>query len=329
MPVTDIRIRLAGPRRRDGRCLHPLRQMRRGLPGHRRRRARSRGARKSRERHRRHHRHPAPRRRQRSGAQLGERLRAFGRMHQGLRLRRQSALPRSTWRGSPWRGQGRRGGAAPQRRRRLSQSGARRQSDFAAAARRCAARAAWAKRKRGRRRPRRRTSCSIPAATCSRRRISRCSRSTSWMRSASAIRVMGGPTHCCGIRADCAPATSRPSGRVRREHASTSWRTARPGRCVSWCPSCHVQFTETTLPTAGEDARRKAVRDDAVHDVPAQAISTGCGRCCASAVPMRIALHRHPGIHGVVEAAEDILRAVPGIEIVDLHQPAVGLQATT
>jgi hypothetical protein len=44
-------------------------------------------------------------------------------------------------------------------------------------------------------------------------------------------------------------------------------------------------------------------------------------------VPMRIALHKHPGIRGVVEAAEDILRAVPGIEIVDLQQPAVGLQA--
>ncbi len=44
-------------------------------------------------------------------------------------------------------------------------------------------------------------------------------------------------------------------------------------------------------------------------------------------VPMRIALHRHPGIRGVVEAAEDILRAVPGIELVDLHQPAVGLQS--
>jgi len=44
-------------------------------------------------------------------------------------------------------------------------------------------------------------------------------------------------------------------------------------------------------------------------------------------VPMRIALHRHPGIRGVVEAAQAILRAVPGIEIVDLAQPAVGLQA--
>jgi hypothetical protein len=42
---------------------------------------------------------------------------------------------------------------------------------------------------------------------------------------------------------------------------------------------------------------------------------------------MRVALHRHPGIKGVVEAAEDILRAVPGVELVDLKQPAVGLMS--
>ena len=41
-------------------------------------------------------------------------------------------------------------------------------------------------------------------------------------------------------------------------------------------------------------------------------------------VPMRMALHKHPGVHGVVEAAEDILRAVPGVELVDLQQPAIG-----
>jgi hypothetical protein len=44
-------------------------------------------------------------------------------------------------------------------------------------------------------------------------------------------------------------------------------------------------------------------------------------------VEMRIALHRHPGVAGVVEAAEEILRAVPGIELVDLGQPAVGLMS--
>ena len=44
-------------------------------------------------------------------------------------------------------------------------------------------------------------------------------------------------------------------------------------------------------------------------------------------VEMRIALHRHPGVAGVMEAAEEILQAIPGIEIVDLQQPAVGLQS--
>jgi hypothetical protein len=38
-------------------------------------------------------------------------------------------------------------------------------------------------------------------------------------------------------------------------------------------------------------------------------------------------LHRHPGLKGVVPAAEDILQAVPGVELVDLQQPAVGMMS--
>ncbi len=44
-------------------------------------------------------------------------------------------------------------------------------------------------------------------------------------------------------------------------------------------------------------------------------------------VPMRVALHRHPGIPDVVEAAAKLLAAVPGIELVDLRQPAIGLMS--
>src|SRR5205085_10766404 len=44
-------------------------------------------------------------------------------------------------------------------------------------------------------------------------------------------------------------------------------------------------------------------------------------------VPMRIALHRHTGAAGVMEAAAEILSSVPGNEIVDLGQPAVGLMS--
>jgi hypothetical protein len=46
-------------------------------------------------------------------------------------------------------------------------------------------------------------------------------------------------------------------------------------------------------------------------------------------VPMRVALHRHPGIPGVVEAATALLEAVPGVELVDLGQPAIGLMSTS
>jgi hypothetical protein len=42
---------------------------------------------------------------------------------------------------------------------------------------------------------------------------------------------------------------------------------------------------------------------------------------------MTVALHRHPGIAGVMEAAEELLLAVPGIEIVKLDVPVVGLQS--
>ena len=42
---------------------------------------------------------------------------------------------------------------------------------------------------------------------------------------------------------------------------------------------------------------------------------------------MRVALHRHPGVAGVMEAAAEILEAIPGLELIDLKQPAVGLQS--
>jgi hypothetical protein len=46
-------------------------------------------------------------------------------------------------------------------------------------------------------------------------------------------------------------------------------------------------------------------------------------------VELKVALHRHPGVAGVAEAAEELLRAVPGITIVRLGVPAVGLQSNS
>jgi hypothetical protein len=87
-----------------------------------------------------------------------------------------------------------------------------------------------------------------------------------------------------------------------------------------------VQFSETTLPTL-EKMRGAKPFEMTPFTMFLREHLDRLRPMLRERVPMRIALHRHPGIHGVVEAAEDILRAVPGITIVDLHQPAVGLQS--
>jgi heterodisulfide reductase subunit D len=138
-------------------------------------------------------------------------------------------------------------------------------------------------------------------------------------------RVMGGPSHCCGVlqlRAGDTETFGRFAGNTLDKLAQ-----GKTG-VLSWCPSCHVQFTEITIPaierTRGAkpfemtpfmrflDARLDDLRPLLRHQVA-----------------MRIALHRHPGIAGAMEAAERILRAVPGVELVELNQPAVGLQTSS
>jgi hypothetical protein len=136
--------------------------------------------------------------------------------------------------------------------------------------------------------------------------------------------VLGGPTHCCGIqqlRAGDLDAFGRMAENTRDKlsHSKT-------GQVISWCPSCHVQFTEMTLPAA-EKTRGAKPFDMTPFTMFVHQHLDRLRPLLRQPVPMRIALHKHPGVRGVVAAAEDILRSIPGIEIVDLQQPAVGLQA--
>jgi heterodisulfide reductase subunit D len=95
---------------------------------------------------------------------------------------------------------------------------------------------------------------------------------------------------------------------------------------LSWCPSCYVQFTETTLPTLERQRGARPFEMTPFMRFLGSRIEQLAPHLRQS-VPMRVALHRHPGISGVVEASEKLLQAIPGIELVDLKQPAVGLQS--
>jgi heterodisulfide reductase subunit D len=136
-------------------------------------------------------------------------------------------------------------------------------------------------------------------------------------------RVMGGPTHCCGVIQLRAGDTDV-SGRV----ATNSLDKLAEGKTgvISWCASCHVQFTETTIPTV-EKVRGSRPFEMTPFMLFLKTRFEDIRPMLKNPVPMRIALHKHPGVKGVVEAGTELLRMVPGIEIVDLHQPAVGLMS--
>ena len=136
--------------------------------------------------------------------------------------------------------------------------------------------------------------------------------------------VMGGPTHCCGV-VQMRTGDVATSGRF-AEATMDKLAASKTGQVLAWCPSCHTQFNETTLPTIEKTRGSKPFEMTPFMLF----LRKNLGRLrpfLTKRVPMRVALHRHPGLKGVVEAAEDILQAVPGVELVDLHQPAVGMMS--
>jgi hypothetical protein len=138
--------------------------------------------------------------------------------------------------------------------------------------------------------------------------------------------VMGGPSHCCGIlqlRAGDAGTSSRFAGNTISKLAQS-----KTGEVLSWCPSCFVQFSENMLPTF-----ERATGEKPFDMTPFMRFLhrnlDALRPMLKSRVELSVALHRHPGVAGVAEAAEALLRAVPGITIVRLDVPAVGLQSNS
>ena len=136
-------------------------------------------------------------------------------------------------------------------------------------------------------------------------------------------KVMGGPSHCCGV-VQARTGDLEVSGRV----ATNSLDKLAEGKTgvIAWCASCHVQFTETTLP-AIEKMRGSRPFEMTPFMLFLKTRFAELRPLLRKRVPLKIALHKHPGVKGVVEAATELLQMVPGIELVDLHQPAVGLMS--
>ena len=135
--------------------------------------------------------------------------------------------------------------------------------------------------------------------------------------------VMGGPSHRCGV-IQLRTGDTEVSGR----QATNSLDKLAAGQTgvISWCASCHVQFTETTIPVI-ENMRGARPFEMTPFMLFLSERRDKLRPLLTTPVPLRGALHKHPGVKGVVEAGSALLRMVPGIEIVDLGQPGVGLAA--
>jgi Fe-S oxidoreductase len=136
--------------------------------------------------------------------------------------------------------------------------------------------------------------------------------------------VLGGPSHCCGV-VQMRTGDVAASGRF-GETTMDKLARSKSGKVLAWCPTCLVQFNEFTLPTI-ERAGSSPPFEMTPFMVYLRSKLDGLRSLFRYRVPMRIALHRHTGAAGVMEASAQILSAIPGIELVDLGQPSVGLMS--
>lgn len=134
-------------------------------------------------------------------------------------------------------------------------------------------------------------------------------------------RVMGGSTHCCGV-IHLRTGDIEMSGR--QSVSSLDKLAEGKAGVISWCSSCHNQFTEVTLPTIEKMRGAKPFEMTPFMLFLAGRLEA-LRPLLSTPVPMRVALHSHRGVKGAAEAATAVLREVPGLELVDLGRPNLGL----
>ena len=138
--------------------------------------------------------------------------------------------------------------------------------------------------------------------------------------------VMGGPSACCGIfqyRAGDAEGAGRVGFNTIERLGG-----AGTGEVLSWCPSCQTQLGEVTLPTFSEVRGADPFALTPFIEYVAGRLDR-LAPLMTHPVKRRVALHERPVLPGVVEAARRILRAIPGLDLVDLEVERVGTMSNS
>src|SRR5690606_5618754 len=137
--------------------------------------------------------------------------------------------------------------------------------------------------------------------------------------------VMGGTAVCCGIQ-HFKQGDAHAAGRM---GFNTIERLSRPGasRVVTWCPSCQIQIGEFALPAFREAEGSAPFDMNPISELFAERLDD-LRKLFVHRVERRVAVQERAALPNVMAAVKTVLRAIPGLELVELDVPIVSTQAS-
>ena len=122
--------------------------------------------------------------------------------------------------------------------------------------------------------------------------------------------VVGGPAACCGIIHSKWEGEVQTGGRV-TEATLQRFGQFRPNKVLNWCPSCELHLGETI-----RGFRSMTFDFDHVTRYLVEREDELKARL-TTPVPLRVLLHTHEGMAQIGANVERLLRAIPGLTVVD------------
>ncbi len=137
--------------------------------------------------------------------------------------------------------------------------------------------------------------------------------------------VMGGTATCCGIQ-QFKRGDAKVAGRL---GFNTIERLARPGatKVVPWCPSCFIQIGEVALPAYEATYGTLPFEMAPLTEMLAERLDD-LRPLFVNRVEKRVALQERSAVPGINVAVKKLLRAIAGIEVVELDVPVMSTQAS-
>lgn len=143
-------------------------------------------------------------------------------------------------------------------------------------------------------------------------------------RMGATYQVIGGTSACCGINQFRA-GDGETSGRAGLSTLSQIQDIGAQTK-VSWCPSCQSQFDEIIIPNYEKMTQDSSFSLQPFYEYLEERLDQ-LRPHFTRVVNKTVALNERPGLPGVTRAVKTILSAIPGVKLVELDVPRVGLMS--